>query len=211
MRISKLRMILACVAVVLAISAIAAIAYNVNKNARLTVIVTPIDATIKINDKQYNNGTADFFPGEVEIEVSRKDFDTKTVTVNLESHKTTTALVYLTQDGDLDYYETSAADYEILRLVADDNVAEYLEKMEKRLAIRDLLPLTKNTDADTPDSKYGVYSRQTLINDGTELPGCDRVICLSLIDNTDSDDVARALLDEYGYNFDDFKIIRLDE
>lgn len=211
MRISKLRMILACVAVVLAISAIAAIAYNVNKNARLTVIVTPIDATIKINGKQYNNGTADFFPGEVEIEVSRKDFDTKTVTVNLESHKTTTALVYLTQDGDLDYYETSAADYEILRLVADDNVAEYLEKMEKRLAIRDLLPLTKNTDADTPDSKYGVYSRQTLINDGSELPDCNRVICLSLIDNTDSDDVARALLDEYGYNFDDFKIIRIDE
>lgn len=211
MRISKLRMILACVAVVLAVSAIAAIAYNVNKNARLTVIVTPIDATIKINGKQYNNGTADFFPGEVKIEVSRKDFDTKTVTVNLESHKTTTALVYLTQDGDLDYYETSAADYEILRLVADDSVAEYLEKMEKRLAIRDLLPLTKNTDADTPDSKYGVYSRQTLINDGTELPDCDRVICLSLIDNTDSDDVARALLNEYGYNFDDFKIIRIDE
>lgn len=211
MRTSKLRMILACVAVVLAVSAIAAVAYNVNKNARLTVIVAPIDATIKINGKQYNNGTADFFPGEVKIEVSRKDFDTKTVTVNLESHKTTTALVYLTQDGDLDYYETSAADYEILRLVADDNVAEYLEKMEKRLAIRDLLPLTKNTDADTPDSKYGVYSRQTLINDGSELPDCDRVICLSLIDNTDSDDVARALLDEYGYNFDDFKIIRIDE
>ena len=64
---NKIRITLIAVAAVLLISAIAAITINANRNARLTIIVTPVDSTIQINGKQFNNGTTDRFPGEVEI------------------------------------------------------------------------------------------------------------------------------------------------
>ena len=88
MRLNKVRIISVIVAIILLIAAIAAILYNSLKNARLTVIVTPIDSEITVNSKKYNNGTANFFPGEVEIKVTHDSLDEKTITLNLEPNKT---------------------------------------------------------------------------------------------------------------------------
>ena len=205
---NKIRITLIAVAAVVLISAIAAITINANRNARLTIIVTPVDSTIQINGKQFNNGTTDRFPGEVEIKVSHDGLDDKVIKLNLESHKTTTAHIYLTKDGKFDYYESSKTDYDVLRLIGDEKVKDYLKETERKLTIKDVLPISRITASDTPNKKNGMYSRETIINDGTSNPECDRIICLLLIDNTESDDVARELMKEYGYDFDDYKIIR---
>ena len=180
---NKIRITLIAVAAVLLISAIAAITINANRNARLTIIVTPVDSTIQINGKQFNNGTTDRFPGEVEIKVSHDGLDDKVIKLNLESQ-------------------------DVLRLIGDEKVKDYLKETERKLTIKDVLPISRITASDTPNKKNGMYSRDTIINDGTSNPECDRIICLLLIDNTESDDVARELMKEYGYDFDDYKIIR---
>ena len=209
MRTSKTRTIISIVAVVSVIIAIIAIAINLSKNARLTVIVAPIDSEIRINGRKRNNGTSNFLPGDVTITVSHDGLDEKNISLHLEPHHTTTAYIYLTKDGSFDYYEGSPADYEALKIITDDDAKDFIKETERKLSIIDILPLSYYAEQNSQKGVNGFApTRETVISDGTSDPKCKKIICLTLLDDTGSDETAKNLLRQYGYNFDDYEIIR---
>lgn len=207
---NKKRLII--ISVVLATIAITITILNVLKNAQLNVLVAPLDAKIYINNKEFKNGTYRFYPGEVSVRIEREGMETKEYTIELKSNHTEVLHEFLLGQGEdkFDLYNHSLADYEALKLVAkdDETVNDYIKKTERKLSVAEVLPLELFVDADTPAPETGMLGRETQISLGTDKEGCDELICLYLLDNTGSMDTARELLDEYGYNLDDYKIIR---
>lgn len=194
---------------VLAVLAAIFVILDLLKNAYISIVVTPLDSKIYINGEVYSNGTFRRYPGRANIKIERDGMVTKSFELDLVGGKTTLLHVYLNGEGeDFSYYDTSIDDYETLKIIADDELSkEYIKEMERKLSVLDVLPLTKWTSADTPSPSNGQLSRETIISDGTERIGCDRIICLLLQDNTGSEETARALLRAAGYDFDDYKII----
>ena len=181
--------------------------------ARLNIVVTPIDAKITINGREYSNGTFRFFPGKVTVKIEHDGLATKEIEVELEECKTKQLYEYLVaSDESMDYFENSPSDYAVLKLMMTDETAQqYVKKMEDKRAIRDILPLSRYASADTPDPVHGTFSRETRIEDGSNNPECKKIFCLYLVDNTGSDKVAQKLLEPYGYKLSDYEIIRANK
>ena len=102
--IKNLRTIAMFLGILLAISIIGVVALRFFRNAKLAVIATPLDATIKINGAKYHNGNHKFFAGKVTVEIIRDGFDTQKYEVELKSGQTATVYAALSQSGD---YKTS--------------------------------------------------------------------------------------------------------
>ena len=139
--------------------------------------------------------------------------DRKRVTnsIELKRNHTETLYDYLIGLGDnkFDAYNHNLADYNALKLVAgdDEKSADFIKKTERKLSIAEILPLERFVEATTPAPETGMLGRETQISLGTDKEGCDELICLYLLNNTGSLDTARELVQEYGYNLDDYKII----
>ncbi len=202
---NRTKTILIAVASLSVLIIIGSILYNIFKNARLTIIVAPTDAEVYINGSRKGSGTIDTFPGKVNIRISKDGMDTKEFTVDLESHKTATVYAYLTQDGSLDYYKDDKASYEILKLIADEDADKFIQEQERIVSIRSILPLSRYTSGSNGRTG-GMSGSETLIEDATN-EDCKKIICLKLTDNTGSDETAKALLKENGYDFEDYYFI----
>ena len=90
-----------------------------------------------------------------------------------------------------------------------NDVKEYVNKTEEKLTVREMLPLVSNENPDNlrfgTDGSSGMV---TIINDATERDECKRIVCLSVYTNTGSDKAAKNLLQKYGYNYNDYYIIK---
>ena len=202
--------------VIISVSVLATIAVtltflNILKSAQLSILVTPLDAKILINNKEFKNGTYRFFPGEVSVKIEKEGMETKEYSIELKRNHTETLYDYLIGLGDnkFDAYNHNLADYNALKLIAgdDEKSADFIKKTERKLSIAEILPLERFVEATTPAPETGMLGRETQISLGTDKEGCDELICLYLLNNTGSLDTARELVQEYGYNLDDYKII----
>lgn len=202
--------------VIITVSVLATIAVtltflNILKSAQLSILVTPLDAKILINNKEFKNGTYRFFPGEVSVKIEKEGMETKEYSIELKRNHTETLYDYLIGLGDnkFDAYNHNLADYNALKLIAgdDEKSADFIKKTERKLSIAEILPLERFVEATTPAPETGMLGRETQISLGTDKEGCDELICLYLLNNTGSLDTARELVQEYGYNLDDYKII----
>lgn len=202
--------------VIISVSVLATIAViltflNILKSAQLSILVTPLDAKILINNKEFKNGTYRFFPGEVSVKIEKEGMETKEYSIELKRNHTETLYDYLIGLGDnkFDVYNHNLADYNALKLIAgdDEKSADFIKKTERKLSIAEILPLERFVEATTPAPETGMLGRETQISLGTDKEGCDELICLYLLNNTGSLDTARELVQEYGYNLDDYKII----
>lgn len=201
--------ILLGIGVVLAVIAGVFVVLDLLKNAYFSIVVTPVGAKITVNGQEYSNGTFKRFPGEVIVKIEHEGMVSKEVTLNLESGKTTVLRAFLTgEDDDFSHYDTNLRDYEILKLVATESEAiEYIKATDKKLTIREVLPLQRWSDNKTPSPVNGKLGRETSITDGTNDAACKQLICLMIQDNTGNDAIARELIKNAGYNYDDFQII----
>ena len=200
------------VSVLVLIAAILAILDSL-KNAHLIIMVAPIDAQVKINGKDYSPGNYRMFPGKVHVTIAKDGFKTEELDVELQSKHTETVYAYLVHNNDgMYYYEADPNSYEILKIMTTmkgSDLQTFVNEMEEKIAIREKLPLVSYENI---DGRYygddGLPYVQTVINDGTNLSECGRVICLSLITNSGSDQAARNLLKKYGYDYNDYYIIQ---
>ena len=182
------------------------------KNARLNILVAPIDATVKINGKEYSPGSHRLFPGKVTVEITKDGFEERSVELELTSNHTETLYTYLIHKKDgLSYYETSPSDYEALTLMATmlgGDLKEFVNKTEAKIAFRELLPL-RSTENNT-GRVYGDNGTrvETIIGDATDREECKRVVCLYMLTNSGNDQAARNLLKKYGFEYEDFYIIK---
>ncbi len=113
------------------------------KTSTLLIFVTPLDATITINGKQYPNGNYRLFPqnGQVTATISKDGYQSKEISLSLESNKTTTLYTYLVCDnGELYCYLKDTESYNLLKYL--NNSDEALTSFLKKSAIASILPIS---------------------------------------------------------------------
>ena len=176
-----------------------------HNSANLVISVAPADATVTIGQKDYKNGIVrDLAPGHYTATVSKEGFETKMVELDLENDGITYLREYLAQSEDgFDYYEADLESLLYLREYAsthdDKTVKEFLEDYDKRLSIRDELPIVFKEE--TTGDYYEVYYRD-------DEPDCEWNYCLEIKTSSDAyEDLALSVLRIRGYNPDDYMII----
>lgn len=194
--------------ILLAITIIGVVILRFFRNAKLAVMVAPIDAKVKINGIEYSNGNHKFFAGKVSVEVSKEGFDTQKFEIELKSKETKTLYVALSQSGNYNWYKRHSEDYDALKLIASDDAKSFIEKTETSKQIISVLPLryvtTLTNGNNAPD---GRPFYETILTNGTSDKKCKTIFCLKLQDNTGDEKIARRLVEEAGFNYDDYEII----
>lgn len=180
------------------------VVFDLLKSAEISILFTPSDSEILVNGKRYKNGNFRMYPGEYKIEVNRDGFESQSLVVKLESNKVEAVHGWLEpSDGSMQIYTTSADDYNILRLVAnDDKAIDFVNSFEKKRRIRDFLPVY-----DAADERKGASIK---VSDGTTDEQCGAAICL-IVETKAKTETAYNYMKNYfksrGYNLDDYKII----
>ncbi|MBO4812570.1 carboxypeptidase regulatory-like domain-containing protein [Candidatus Saccharibacteria bacterium] len=204
------------------IAIIILVVYNSLKNAVISINVAPLDAKVALNGKaDYKNGQYSLLPGKYEVTVSYDGLDSKTISINLEPHSVTTVSLYLTKDGDFDYYEQkdNYASYQKLYSIVssennrssdnDTSAEKFVSSFEKKYSIFKDLPIIDKTPSPYGLSLGSRYQYDILtIKDGRALEECTKTLCLQITDTLGSkEDYAESVIDKFGYNHNDFQII----
>ena len=193
--------------VVMIIAIIIAILLHQAKTATIDIRVAPAEATISLNDNQYNNFEShEIFPGNYHVKISMDKMQTKEYDISLENDGYAKIWDYLLDDnGSFDYYISHPSDELILSEIAkeDDQSAQaFIEKYKKKIAILNILPI--NYDAYTDN--FAFYTQYHIKNDDS-VENCPKIACLIIEDNTGGNE-QRALdrIKESGFNPDDYEI-----
>ena len=169
------------------------------RNARVNILVAPYGAKVKIDGKEVNGSTRFYPKKNVEVEISKDGFLSKKINIDLESNKTALVHTYLLDEKNgFDKYRENIHDYDVLRLVADETAKEFIYKTDKAKSINEILPIELIVGAD-PTTLYQ-------INEDELEKKCNTFLCLK-VDGINNNDRIKALLNKYGYNFEDYSYI----
>ena len=116
-----------------AIAIIAVVVFAVNNVLKTSVLnfnVTPLDAKILVNGREYENGAYRVMPGKYEVEISHEGMTTKAFTVELGWEEIANMTVYLVGDGEIDATLSGVNDprFEFYKL--KDNYGSYTKLAE---------------------------------------------------------------------------------
>lgn len=123
------------------------------KTSTLTLNIVPIDATILVDGKKYQNNSYSFFPGSHKVEISHPDLDTKTFDITLEPGHNFAITTFLKKGDDLRFY--------LLR----DNLSDFYD-------LEDIASAGNNStyDHDTSAETFITNTRAALDLYNNELP-----------------------------------------
>ncbi|MBR3137765.1 hypothetical protein IKG41_00200 [Candidatus Saccharibacteria bacterium] len=175
---------------------------NSGKNATLDIIVSPLSAEIKIDGKEYKNGTYQFEPGEVEVEITKDGFTSERKTILLEPNKTTKLYTYLMPiDGSFDWYLNHEEDMMILNTIGDAEANADSASYREKYPIIEILPIQfVDYDENWELTEFRI--------DGGMFDGCEGTFCLKITDTTGGNyEKAIQMIKEKGFNPDDYEII----
>lgn len=170
--------------------------------ATLDLLVAPTSATITINGKKYHNGQHKLSAGTYDVKISKKDFNTKTFTLNLKSNQTTNLHTYLDQTDGKDTWYLNHNDDDLIRTqIGDEEATKQAEDYEKKYPIIKLLPFNyANYDEN--------YNYTEFIIDGGKFDGCKEEFCLKITDSTGgNEEAAKSFIQGNGFDPDDYEII----
>ncbi|MBR3164404.1 hypothetical protein IKF15_03870 [Candidatus Saccharibacteria bacterium] len=204
---NKRRLILTLVIAAISISAIFIAIFIIKtlKSSELLIVVAPTSAKVKINGKTYQNGNYKFFPGKIVAEISHDELETKTVELELKANETHTLQAYLVgKDNDFSYYKKSSEDFELLKLVGDKNVAPFVNKWQKDLTLRDILPIY--------NTRYEHGQRVIIqLQDASSSKKCTEMFCIlarsGFSKDSETFDETNRVLKEEGYDIYDYQIL----
>ena len=206
--VANIRKIAIFLAVALVIAIAIVVSLQMARNARLIVMVAPTDADIKINGISYINGTYNVYPGKAKVEISKEGLAKKEYELDIKAHETTTIYAALANGEDYSWYSIHEEDYEILKLVADKASYKFIEKTENAKQIVAVLPLSKVTmlsNGKLANDDRPFY--ETVITNGSADKKCQHIFCLKVKDNTGNDDTIKELINNAGFNYEDYAII----
>ncbi len=208
---------------IIAVIAIIAVAIiNSFRNSVLVLNIAPLDANVTINGKnEYKNGQYSLSPGEYEVTISHESLDSKTISVELKPHNVTTVSLYLSKDGNFDFYEQKenyesyqklysiiSPDYN--RATDSDSSAEsFISDFQKNYSIFTDLPIIDKTPSAYGLSLGSRYQNDTLtIRDGRPLEECTKTLCLQITDTSGTKkEYAESIIDKFGYDHNKFQLI----
>lgn len=176
----------------------------------LEISIAPTTAKIEIDGKTYNNGTYAFEPGSYSAHITQDGFEEKDVSFDIieQGRNLLTAYIINKNEG-LPYFERDAADIEALRLSydKDEKVRNFIDSYDKKLKIREILPI--NASYDLKDSNPGMGSYMIFMNiaDGSNHGKCHHAFCLLVTGDRKNEKRIREMLDINGYKYDDYEVI----
>lgn len=206
-----------------AIAIIAVVVFAVNNALKTSVLnfnVTPLDAKILVNGREYEDGSYRVMPGKYEVEISHEGMVTKTFNVELGGEDIVNIVTYLVgEDGGFEFYELrdNYGSYVELSEIAsaennvttdkDTSAEEFVAMMEKDLAVytSGVLPINY--------SRYDFEENgRKLIEDVTIRKGqsgeCAKTLCIeALMLFTDDKNAIMAQLADKGFKVEDYEII----
>lgn len=168
------------------------------RNARVNILVAPYGAKVKIDGVEVDGSTRFYPKKNVEVEISKDGFLSKKINIDLESNKTALVHTYLLDEKNgFDKYRENIHDYDALRLVADEAAKDFIYKTDKAKSINQILPI---------ETVVGVETTTLYEVEGDELKKCPTFLCLR-VEGVNNNDYIKKLLEEYGYNFNDYSFI----
>ena len=136
-------------------------------SARVSVMVAPSIATVKIGDNTYNAfGEHSLQPGEYTVEVSADGFETKTGKLVAQADQTVKLNLYLDSNSPetADWYEKNSGDALIVGEIQNNEMLEKVDEIMQREPVLSSLPLTVEYYSDDL-SEYTKYVLSYAVND----------------------------------------------
>lgn len=174
---------------------------NIQMNATLDLLVTPLSAKIEINGRIYKNGEHKFDPGEINVEITKEGFKTQNYVINLPANETTKLYTYLVQnDGSLNWYLDHQEDEAILMQIGGIEATEESEKYTEQNPVVAAIPII------VEEYKNGIYYDFRV--DGGMFENCKKDFCLKISD-VGGNGYERALeeIRKRGYNPENYEIL----
>lgn len=204
---------LALNALVIIIVIIVSLINNSIEEVTLTFNIVPADSQISINGSSENTGNSyRLSPGAYEIVVSHPDLDSKTFTVNLSEGDDAILTTFLSKDGNFDYY-TQRIRLNDFRKLASIASANYNKTTDQDTSAEKFIAnFQKNYDLyfTALPITYSEYSDGGLMNKYITIrksDKCNLTLCLNARIYSDDDQVlVKKLLEEKGFNTEDFEI-----
>lgn len=174
-------------------------ALSLNPTSEVEILVAPESATVSINGKTYKNGTYKLPSGDVSVKIEKDDFTPKEYTFNtLKNNK---LYDYLTQNGDLSWYDSHPEDAIILTTIGDYEADLTANSFIEKYPISKNLPvIIAEYDNDDNYIEFRI--------DGGKFENCDRDFCLKITDSTGNNlAYAREEIRKLGFEPNNFEII----
>lgn len=208
----KKLIILICILVIL--FGAGALVYNAMKSAKLSILVAPNNAVVRIDGKEYQNGQYKFFPkSNVEVEIASDGYQTQHLVVDLLPKQTTLLRAVLEdEEGGYESYLLDNDRYNLVKLIAPEignsELTSFIESVDKKLKILGLLPVNENTGEFYKD-QHGFF---VSMDDNAAIiqimasndEGCNVVPCLEIFVTDGDISKVRSFLTKKGYNLDDY-------
>lgn len=201
---------------------IAILISNSTKTATVNFNIAPLNAKIQIDGGgEYYNGAYQIHPGSHTITVSREGLTTKTFTMDFPSDYSTTVCTFLSDDGNLEFYELRDNYESFQQLVAiasaqnnittdhDTSAEAFIADIQQAYQLFELLPIIDKTPTQYGFSNGINYAYDYLkIMDGSNNEACTKTLCLYITDTTErGEDFAISIIKRFGYNPNSFQII----
>ena len=203
------------VADVLAIIAtIGVLIWNATKTATINFSIAPIDAKIQIDGHgEYYNGSYNLHPGNYTVSISHDNLVTKTFNLELKSGYDTTITAFLTgENGNLEFY-TLKDNFESFQKLAqiaskgnnattdqDTSAESFIQNFQQAYALwQSELPIRYAVHGE-----YGYLVKDVTIRANYN---CIHYLCIeALMRGTDDEDLVSSLLEEKGFNLEEYEI-----
>ena len=206
------RAVMIGVGVVVALCILALVALGISQinppRTLLEINVAPSTATITINGQDYRNGIYEVEPGNYTATISADGFTGKSANITVEEGQTAKLATFLPNKSEgMAYFERSAADLNILRTLSDQEAVDFIKSYDKKLSIRDQLPLDASYDMSEVLGIPGNEIYEQTIYDGSTDSRCSAAFCLLVSGYELSLDAVRESIADAGYNLDDYEVI----
>lgn len=195
---------------------VVALIIDSTKQSIITFNVVPADSQISLNGKSgYSNGSYRLVPGIYNVEISHEGLDTKKFKVDLEKDGISAIVTFLHQGENFDFYtlRDNIGDYLSLAEIAS---AEYNQTTDQDISAEGFITeFQKNYDlysAQLPieyRESEGYGANLSILKNITIRADydCDVTLCVeALMVGTDSRGFVNSLLQEKGFNVEDFEI-----
>lgn len=216
-----------CVRLILIIDVIVIIAFfvalilNAMKTAVISLNIAPVDATIKVNGKEYENGDYKFRPGEYKIEVTREGMAAKEFTVEAKSGSVINVATFLVgENNGFNFYRLKGNDESFLKLeeiaaMGDNITIDYDKSAEEFIAgyrraydlyMGETLPINYAEFGEERENDQRSLKEVTIMANRDE--ECRLALCLKVIMiGTEDKNIVEDMLTEKGFNTEDYEII----
>ena len=205
--------------VAIIISIIVVLIINSTKQSIITFNVVPADSQISLNGKSgYSNGSYRLAPGVYDVEISHEGLDTKNFKVDLEKDDISTIITFLHQGDNFDFYtlRDNIGDYLSLAEIAsagynqttdqDISAEGFIDKINYNTKLyQEELPIdyTEYMRSENKDiMAYNIAIRRAI-----DKSSCTKYLCIeAIMILTDDKNIVNSMLEDAGFNLEDFEI-----